>query len=124
MENEKKEIDLLEALKSFGSWLYSVGLKCTKGLGWMLRFMYQQKYIIFLFAIAGVCFGLYRAKDKIYMAEVDLKLKSHDAFFYKNLLDPMHKQCEYLDFTSISKQLNISLETISLLILKMLHNHD
>ncbi|MEE0911712.1 MAG: hypothetical protein U0L67_04620 [Paludibacteraceae bacterium] len=110
MENEKKEIDLLEALKSFGSWLYSVGLKCSKGLGWMLRFMYQQKYIILLFAIAGVCFGLYRAKDKIYMAEVDLKLKSHDAFFYKNLLDPMHKQCEYLDFTSISKQLNISLE--------------
>lgn len=110
MENEKKEMDLLDLIKSFGLWLYSIGKYCSKGLGWLLRFVYQQKYIILFFAIIGVCFGLYRSKEKIYMGEVDLKLKSHDAFFYKNLLDPMHNQCKYIDFTSISKQLNISLE--------------
>lgn len=113
MENEKKEIDLLDLLKSFGLWLFSIGKECIKGLGWLARFVYQQKYIVFSFAILGVLFGLYQAKDKIYSAEIDLKLKSHDAFFYKNLIDPMHNQCLYGDFNSISKLLNLSLEDAS-----------
>lgn len=110
MENEtKKEIDLIDALTNLGIGIWNMLKKCLKGIGWTLRLIYQEKFIILACMIIGAFLGVYLSRVKVYRAEVEMKINAHDSYFYKNMIDPLFNQCKYRDDNSIAKDFGITL---------------
>ena len=109
MENEKKkEIDLIDAIESLFKNCWNLLKKCVSGVGWFFRLIYKRRIVVLSFLIFGIVLGLYLNRTKVYRGEVEMKINSHDSYFYKNLIDPLFKQCKYHDFNSISKDFGIS----------------
>lgn len=108
MENEKKEIDLIDALKSLFEWIWNVIKRAVSALGWMTRLIFHEKRLVLIFMVLGILFGFYVSRTKVYRGEVELRINAHDSYFYKNMIDPLYNQCKYRDMEAIAKHFGMS----------------
>ncbi len=117
MENEKKEeskqeIDLIEAFAVFFKWLWGCVVKLGHCLGWLVRLAFHEKVIVSIFLLLGVGAGLFLSWNKIYRGEVELRFHSHDAYFYKNIIDPLFDQCKYRDYDKLAADFDFTKDEV------------
>ncbi|MEE3483743.1 MAG: hypothetical protein VZQ98_05405 [Bacteroidales bacterium] len=109
MENEKREIDLVDVIKDLFESIKKLVTNIFSFLGWILRLIYHEKIIMIIFCLIGCLAGYYVSRTKIYRAEVELRFNAnHDAYFYKNMVDPLYNQCKYRDINSIAQHFKLS----------------
>jgi len=109
MENEKREIDLVDVIKDLLGSIKKLVTNIFSFLGWILRLIYHEKIIMIIFCLIGCIAGYYLSRTKIYRAEVELRFNAnHDAYFYKNMVDPLYNQCKYRDINSIANHFKLS----------------
>jgi hypothetical protein len=105
-----KEIDLIDLLRSMCKGVETIISKMFSFLGLLLRLAYQKKYIVLFFVLLGIGVGLYLSWNKVYRAEVELKINNNSSYFYKNLIDPLFDQVRYGDYSKLSKHFGITEE--------------
>ena len=109
MENEtRKEIDLLDVIKSAGRGIANACKKVGHFLGWLMRLAFQEKWIVGGFLLAGILAGAFLSKNRVYRAEAEIRINLHDVYYYKNLIDPMYNQCRYHDWEQIGSDLQLT----------------
>lgn len=105
-----KEIDLIDLLRSMCKGVWEIILKIFSFMGWLLRLAYQKKYIVLFFVLLGFGVGLFLSWNKVYRAEVEIKINNNSSYFYKNLIDPLFDQVRYGDYSKLSKHFDITEE--------------
>ena len=110
--NENQELDLLDVLKSIGNAIVNFFTKTLHIFGWLIRLIYQYKYVCIASIVLFVLLGLYINRTKIYRAETDLKIISYPSYYVKDILDPLHLQSISGNEGVLSKELNMSIEDV------------
>lgn len=117
MDNgENTELDLLDVLKSIGVGIKNCGIYVVKGAGWLLRLIYQCKYICLFFIILFCALCYWANRNKIYRAESDLKVSAFPVYTVKNLLDPLHFQTVFADSIALSQKFGLPIDEVSKII--------
>lgn len=111
MDNkENQELDLLDVLRIIGNAIASFFVNLLHVIGWLVRLLFQYKYVCVVCVILSVLLGAYLNRAKIYRAETDLKVTSYPSYYVKDILDPLHLQSISNSWLTLSKELNIPLE--------------
>lgn len=110
--NENQELDLLDVLKSIGNAIVSFLTKLLRIFGWLIRLIYQYKYVCIVSIVLFVLLGLYMNRTKIYRAETDLKITSYPSYYVKDILDPLHLQSSSRDSMNLSRELGLSISDV------------
>ncbi len=109
MDNkENQDLDLLDVLKNIGNAIVRFFSFLLTTLGWIIRLIFQYKYVCIVITALFVALGLYLNKERVYRGETDLKLNSYSSYFVKDILDPLHLQSVNCDSTNIASKLNLS----------------
>lgn len=111
-DKENQELDLLDVLKNIGNAIAKFFMFLLNGVGWVLRLIFQYKYVCIACVILFVLLGIYRNKTKIYRAETDMKITSYPSYYVKNIFDPLHFQSASCDSMTLSRELNLPIEDV------------
>ena len=109
-KNSVQEINIIDLLQIIVKGIWSFIKKIGELFGWIGRLAYQQKLIVGLCTLVGVGVGIFFSMHKVYRGEVEMKINMNDAYFYKNVIDPLYNQCRYRDYEKIAKDFGISVD--------------
>lgn len=107
---DTKEIDLIDVFASIGRWFCEMVKSIFSFLGWLLRVAVQEKIIVIAFLFIGCAVGFFLSMNKTYKGEVEMRINSHDSYYYKNLIDPLYEQCKYRDIEKIAQEFEMTKE--------------
>lgn len=111
-DKENQELDLLDVLKNIGNAIAKFFMFLLNGVGWVLRLIFQYKYVCIACVILFVLLGIFRNKTKVYRSETDMKITSYPSYYVKNIFDPLHFQSVSCDSMTLSRELNLPLEDV------------
>ena len=109
-KNSVQEINIIDLLQIIVKGIWTLIKNFGSCFGWLGRLAYQQKIIVGLCTLIGIGVGVYFSLHKVYRGEVEIKINLNDAYFYKNVIDPLYSQCRYRDYDKIAKDFGISIE--------------
>ncbi len=109
-KNSVQEINIIDLLQIIVKGIWSLIKKIGSCFGWLGRLAYQQRIIVGLCTLIGVGVGVYFSLHKVYRGEVEIKINLNDAYFYKNVIDPLYSQCRYRDYDKIASDFGISVD--------------
>ncbi len=109
-KNSVQEINIIDLLQIIVNGIWTLIKKVGSFFGWLGCLAYQRKLIVGLCTLIGIGVGVYFSSHKVYRGEVEIKINLNDAYFYKNVIDPLYNQCRYGDYEKIAEDFGISLE--------------
>ena len=105
-KNSVQEINIVDLLQIIVNGIWTLIKKVGSFFGWLGCLAYQQKLIVGLCTLIGIGVGVYFSSHKVYRGEVEIKINLNDAYFYKNVIDPLYNQCRYGDYENAEGRLD------------------
>ena len=83
-EQEKKELDLIDIIRIVFKYIRKIAIKIGDFFVWLLRFLFQTKWIWSAVIICGVLYAFYvsRESNLKYRGEVEMRFNVYYAYFY------------------------------------------
>jgi hypothetical protein len=96
MENQEKELDLLDLLKLFANWCNNVIKWMLKKLLLFIRFNIKNWIIVLCCLIVGLAISVYKLKpeNRKHSAEFILEVKGSSSFIMKDMIDVLAEMRE------------------------------
>ncbi|MDR1730078.1 MAG: hypothetical protein LBR52_05395 [Prevotellaceae bacterium] len=90
-EKEKKELDLIDIIRTIFNYIRKIVFKIWDFTVWLLRFLFQAKWILVVAVIFGILYSFYKSRpEKLhYRGETEIRFNVYDAYFYRDLTNAL-----------------------------------
>jgi len=111
-EQEKKELDLIDIIRIVFKYIRKIAIKIGDFFVWLLRFLFQTKWIWSAVIICGVLYAFYvsRESNLKYRGEVEMRFNVYDAYFYRDLTNALSLYTQDENKSSLIRALDLTPE--------------
>ncbi len=110
--NENQEMNIFTMTSRIGRAILGVIKGILSVFGYVLRTIYQYKYLFLIIAVLAIASSLYEAREdnRTYEGFLQLKLNDGDALLYKTLVHDLNEYAKGEDPEGLAQQLDVPLD--------------